>query len=137
MNNKPTIMLIDDNEVDNFINQRMIESCSFAGRIYVHSSSKSAIEFFKNFERIKDLPKSLLPSLIFLDINMPVTDGFGFAEEFNKLSKDITEGIRIVFLTSSTSHSDIAKYKVVKNTLDFINKPLTTEQLKSIELKLA
>jgi two-component SAPR family response regulator len=68
---------------------------------------------------------------------MPVTDGFGFAEEFNKLSKDITEGIRIVFLTSSTSHSDIAKYKVVKNTLDFINKPLTTEQLKSIELKLA
>jgi hypothetical protein len=99
-------MLIDDNEVDNFINQRMIESCSFAGRIYVHSSSKSAIEFFKNFERIKDLPKSLLPSLIFLDINI-------------------------------TSHSDIAKYKEVKNTLDFINKPLTTEQLKSIEQKLA
>lgn len=125
-------MLIDDNEVDNFINQKMIEAGNFASRIYIHTSSKSAIEFFKNFERISDLPDFLLPKFIFLDINMPVMDGFGFVEEFNKLSDKIKQNIKIIFLTSSTNAKDIEKYKSIKNAVSYFNKPLTIDQLKTL-----
>ena len=83
---KPTskynsVMLIDDNEIDNFINQKMIEGCNFAERIYVHTSGKSAIEFLCNLARIKEVPEELIPEIIFVDINMPIMDGFQFLEE--------------------------------------------------------
>ncbi|MGZ6555039.1 MAG: response regulator, partial [Bacteroidia bacterium] len=43
-----TVMLIDDNDIDNFINEKMIKSSHFAENVYVHTSAKSALEFLKN-----------------------------------------------------------------------------------------
>ena len=45
-----TVMLIDDNEIDNLINQKMIEAAAIAENIYTHTGAKSAIEFLKNME---------------------------------------------------------------------------------------
>ena len=42
-----TVMLIDDNEIDNLINQKMIEAASVTENIYTHTGAKSAIEFFQ------------------------------------------------------------------------------------------
>ena len=65
------VMLIDDNEIDNLINQKMIEAAVVAENIYTHTSAKSAIEFLKNVERL-DVAEQVLPDVIFLDIDMPV-----------------------------------------------------------------
>lgn len=45
-----TVMLIDDNDLDNIINQKVIESCHFAEVVYVNSSANSALEFLKKFK---------------------------------------------------------------------------------------
>ena len=42
-----TVMLIDDNEIDNLINQKMIEAASVTENIYTHTGAKSAIEFLR------------------------------------------------------------------------------------------
>ena len=47
-----TVMLIDDNEIDNLINQKMIEAASVTENIYTHTGAKSAIEFLKNMENL-------------------------------------------------------------------------------------
>ena len=44
-------MLIDDNEIDNLINQKMIEAASITENIYTHTGAKSAIEFLRNMEK--------------------------------------------------------------------------------------
>lgn len=123
------VMLVDDNEIDNFINERMLMGCQFAETIYINTSTRSAIEFLRNLSVNKKLREGHLPSIIFLDINMPILDGFQFIEEFEKLDPELVKSIRIVMLTSSINPSDIERSKKYKSVDGFIHKPLTDQVL--------
>ncbi len=126
------VMLIDDSEIDNFINHKMIEGCNFSDHIHIHTSSRSALEFLKNVERLEQAPKELVPEVIFLDINMPIMDGFQFVEEFLRLSPLFTKTSKIVILTTSVNPSDYEASKKYANVVKFINKPLTQFALEAI-----
>jgi len=128
-----TAMLIDDNEIDNLINQKMLEGTNFAERIYVYTSGKSALEFLKNLQRDKNLDKALIPDVIFLDINMPLLDGFQFLDEFDNLDKQISQKSKIVMLTTSINPTDRERSDNNHNVLAFINKPLNHEYLEDIK----
>jgi CheY-like chemotaxis protein len=128
-----TIMLIDDNEIDNFINEKLIKAYHFAENVYVHTSTKSALEYLKNVEvTLNDIPHDLIPSHILLDINMPILDGFHFLEEFEKFSLELIEKIKIVMLTTSLNPMDIEKSKNYKQVVKFIHKPLTENELSDL-----
>lgn len=127
------VMLVDDNEIDNLINQKMIEASNISENIFVHSGAKSAIEFLKNVEKLAKGPVSLyLPELIFLDIDMPLMDGFQFLDEFEKLSDSIKDHCKVVMLTSSLNPQDMNKAKKNKYVLKYLNKPLTQDNLKKV-----
>lgn len=134
--NHPVVMLIDDSEIDNFINQKMIEGCNFAEQIYIHTSSKSALEFLKNIEKAGEVSHVLLPKVIFLDINMPIMDGFQFIDEFDKMSKSLSKNCKIVLLTTSINPSDMERSKNCKYIIQYVNKPLTQEVLDTIKSNL-
>ena len=128
-----SIMLIDDNEIDNLINQKMIESASICDRIFVHTGAKSAIEFLKNMEKLAiESKEGFLPEIIFLDIDMPLMDGFQFLDEFEKLSESTKEHSKIIMLTSSLNPLDMQKAKKNKLIVKYLNKPLSQENLKKL-----
>lgn len=122
-------MLIDDNEIDNFINQKMLEGTNFADKIFVYSSGKSALEYMKNIEQDEQLMKDLMPDFIFLDINMPVIDGYQFLQEFTIINKKAQHPTRICVLTTSINPTDKVKSLEDKLVVCFLNKPLTEEIL--------
>ena len=127
------VMLVDDNEIDNLINQKMIEASGICEHIFVHSGAKSAIEFLKNIEKlIKGNVNLYLPELLFLDIDMPLMDGFQFLDEFDKLSDVIKNHCKIVMLTSSLNPQDMSKAKKNINVLKYLNKPLTQDSIKKL-----
>ncbi len=126
-------MLIDDNEIDNLINQKMIEAAAITQHIYTHTGAKSAIEFLRNIEKL-EVANEVLPDLIFLDIDMPLMDGFQFLDEFEKFGSLVKKKCKIVMLTSSINPQDFNKSKKYLFVKQYLNKPLSHESIMSINV---
>ncbi|TRX59611.1 response regulator [Fulvivirga sp. M361] len=123
-------MLVDDNDTDNFISKRIIEITKFANRVEVKNSGKSALDYLReNQDNIDDLP-----NLIFLDINMPIVDGFVFLYEFEKFSDVIKDKCKVIILSSSDNKRDIDKIVNNNHVIKFITKPLTETALEEVKV---
>ncbi len=124
------VLLIDDNEIDNFINERIITSSFFSTEVIVKNSAKNALEFLSGLNGSEEA----IPQVIFLDLNMPVMDGFGFLEEYAKLNDKVRNACKVVVLSSSISPEDIDRASTNPYVLKYINKPLSEKYLEAINL---
>ncbi len=122
------VMLVDDNETDNFISKRIIEITDFAQEVIIKSSGKSALEYIGAHRNNPDK----LPHLIFLDINMPIVDGFVFLYEFEKFADVVKDKCRVIILSSSDNKRDIDKIVNNDHVIKFVTKPLTEIELNEI-----
>ncbi len=122
-------MLVDDNDTDNFISKRIIEITKFAKQVEVKNSGKSALEYL---EREQNNPERL-PDIIFLDINMPIVDGFVFLFEFEMFPDEVKNKCKIVILSSSDNKRDIEKIVDNEYVVKFVTKPLTEQALNDIK----
>ena len=123
-----TVLLIDDNYIDNIIHQKILESCNFARNIIAFESASLAIDYISALktERLTE------PIIIFLDLRMPVLDGYAFLKEVEGMHSAIQSKIRIYVLSSSLDPND--RKKIEKNQLSqyFISKPLTEQILEKL-----
>lgn len=123
------VMLVDDNDTDNFISKRIVEITHFARRVEVKNSGKTALDYLAANQ---NNPENL-PSIIFLDINMPVVDGFVFLYEFEKLKEVVRTKCRVIILSSSDNKRDIDRIVNNNYVIKFITKPLTEAALTDIK----
>jgi len=133
MLNKPrvhTAFLIDDSEVDLFIHKKFLELCSFAETIITFTSPVKALEALRDASLLDG------PYLIFLDLNMPLLNGFEFLEKINSDSSGISDMIKVVILSSSNSPADRLKAKEFPNVISFFSKPLNMDELQSLSHSL-
>lgn len=121
-------MLVDDNEIDNIINEKIIEANSFADQVMVFQTGQEALDYLGENQDNQDT----LPEIVFLDINMPIMDGFQFLEDFEKFSDTVLEKCKIIMLSSSISPKDIDRAASSKYVKKYLNKPLNARYLEAI-----
>lgn len=122
-------MLIDDNKIDLFINQRVIEKYDPNIEITTFSDAFSALNFFEGFKNCCSHTRT--PQIILLDINMPGMTGFGFFNEFKRMQSAVGHEISIFMLSSSSSPDDLLRAENEPFCAGFIIKPLNVEKLKN------
>jgi CheY-like chemotaxis protein len=120
-----SVLLVDDNDTDNFIHKRILELAGFSKTIVVKNSGKSALEFL---ESNKDIP-----GVVFLDINMPIVDGFVFLFEYDNFPEEVKQKCKIVILSSSDNKKDIDRIVDNEYVVHFITKPLSEESLEELK----
>ena len=126
------IAVIDDDDVFTFLTTKAIEKTNLVEVIKVFVNGLDALNFLK--ENV-DNPEAL-PEIIFLDLSMPIMDGWQFLEEFVKLNPKIGKKIVIYICSSSISPDDFNKAKEISAVTDYIIKPISKEMLAEILTKL-
>ncbi len=124
------ILIIDDNQIDLLINQRVVLNILPDAHV---KSSISAIEAIQYLNEITEQDrKDLLPDIILLDIRMPMMDGFEFLEKLSDMSCLKIKIPNVIMVTSSIDPMDINKSNENALVKGFIGKPLKINQLREI-----
>ena len=117
-------ILIDDNAADNVFHEIMIRRAGFQGDIVVFESGIEALAFLKT-------DPLTIPTCIYLDINMPLMDGFEFALEATPLLTG-KPTVVLVMLTSSGSPKDRERVGEIPVIQGFVTKPLLADVVRDM-----
>lgn len=121
------ILLVDDDVDACYLNKRTIHAMDLADNIVTCCHGKEALSFLSDNCVNAIIKGKQCPDLIFLDIKMPVMDGFEFLEEFVNLPIKKPKP-KVFILTSSDHKTDYERANEFKVD-GYIVKPLTRDKL--------
>ena len=118
------VTLIDDDEVFVFLTTKVIKQTKLIDTITVFSNGLDALNFIKENKENTEI----LPRIIFLDLSMPIMNGWQFLAEYAMLNLDICKKIAIYVCSSSISPDDVSRAKTISEVSDYIIKPITKDK---------
>jgi len=124
------VWLIDDDEAINFISKRLLTETLPEVQVNAFNSAQEACLYLE--KAMSGLGN--LPDLIFLDINMPMLNGWDFVDHLNKLALQYTNGElpHLVMLTASMNAEDHERASNHDTVSYYCRKPLKREHLEEI-----
>jgi len=126
------VYLIDDDDIYVFLTTKTILRVREDVDVEVFSDGLKAITHLK---KIRD-QSALLPDVIFLDLNMPVMDGWEFLKEYEELAPSFAKKNELYIVSSSISPHEMERSKGIPLVADFIIKPLVKEKFMEILEKM-
>src|SRR5580704_12703759 len=117
-------IVIDDSKLDCFIAEKIIKNTGKS------ESIKSFLQAMDALQYIGTAPvDDQAHTIIFVDIQMPVMNGFEFVEAFEQLPGHITAHYTIYVISSSINENDLNRVHNFTSVKQFLNKPLTSNNL--------
>jgi CheY-like chemotaxis protein len=124
-----TVLLVDDDHSTNHYHEIMLNDWGVTEVVHKVTNGLEALNFLKSQKHEK-------PSLIMLDINMPVMNGFEFLEEYEKLDECHKVSFVVFMLTSSLHENDVERAAQLNSLGGYCEKPMTEEMIMDVINKL-
>lgn len=118
---------MDDDKICNFIAESTLNRLGVAKEVHSALNGQEALDLFNGYFQ----GDVAVPDIIFLDLNMPIMDGFQFIDAFKKLDFPKKENILIVILTSSMNPQDIQQAKSL-GIDHYMAKPINEEKIMTL-----
>lgn len=125
------VILIDDDFASNYYHKIILEESGLVDRVEYYQEAKEVLKFFEARTSCQDRQ---LPDLLFLDLNMPVINGWEFLDKLKTIRFDTFPNI--VILTTSNSPKDKEKADKHEMVLEFLTKPLEKAHLEGLYQKI-
>lgn len=125
-------LIIDDDEINNFICIRNIRETNFA------SDASFCLRGREGLDMLKEMAASQaddFPEVIFLDINMPLMNAWEFLEDYKQMRNTFPKDTHLFILSSSVYRKDIERSSHYDVVTDYIIKPLNRAKLSQIKEK--
>ena len=128
MKNVKVCCIIDDDPIFIYGTKRIMKEVDFAENIIVYNNGQEAVDGLK--EIINE--GGLLPEVIFLDLNMPIMNGWEFLDEYENCRHEISKKTIIYIISSSVDPRDLERVKHYNQVDTYILKPITPDDLGKI-----
>tara|TARA_R110002051_G_scaffold325871_1_gene432733 strand:- start:26321 stop:26719 length:399 start_codon:yes stop_codon:yes gene_type:complete len=122
------IYMIDDDPIYLFLAKKLFIEQKFSQNIKTFENGKVALECLLDSQNLNEN----LPDIIFLDLNMPILNGWEFLDSFNAAPIPNKEKITIIVMSSSINPIEIDMIKSYPVVNDYIVKPLTPADLQKL-----
>ena len=126
----PVVAVVDDDSVYQFTASRTLKATHIAHQILQFQNGSEAI----NFLRSRVNGDQSVPDIIFLDINMPITDGWAFLDQFHKLKEQLGKEIKIYVVSSSIDPRDRNRACKYPEVTDYMEKPISMKKFSEVLL---
>lgn len=120
-------VLIDDNEIDLFLHERVLRLQGISSRIHPFSAGSKALTYLELF---RDNPDSYPETIILLDLMMPEMDGFDFLDHFENFPKKLLDKTRVFIVSSSLDFGDMSRSEAHHLIEKILRKPLCADDLR-------
>jgi CheY-like chemotaxis protein len=124
MKRPPVVALVDDDKIFRLTASKIIQTLQLTDQILQFQNGEDALRFLS--ENLKN--KDSLPDYIFLDINMPLVDGWMFLQDFAGIKQSLPKPICIYMVSSSIDPRDVNRAKNIQDVTDYVVKPVTKEK---------
>jgi len=111
------LLLVDDNPIDLMLNEKVIKGILPDAEILKSDSATNALNILRSGGNKLDM--------IFLDIRMPMMNGFELLDAIEKDDGLKAAGFKVLMVSSSVDPNDKQKASTYSKVIGFVEKPVT------------